>query len=494
MSSKICFDSNKYIKLQSTLIRKRLKQFDNKLYMEFGGKLFDDLHASRVLPGFDKNVQIKLLESFKDECEVIFVISARDIESGKIRADNGMTYDMEVLRLINKLRQNNLYVSAVVITLFEGQESALNFKEKLTSLGEKVYIHYFTKGYPTDIDTVVSKHGYGKNPYIETTRPLVAVTAPGPGSGKLATCLSQLYHESLLGKKAGYAKFEKFPVYNLALNSPINIAYEAATADLGDKNVIDHYHFDAYNKVCVSYNRDMSAFPVVRRILNKIAGYEVYKSPTDMGINTIKDCIVDMNLAEESAKQEIIRRYLKAKVDHKKNNLDYECQKRIKLLMDSLGLTIYDRPSVSKAEESFKQTKLATLAIELDNKNIILGHQTEFLSYTTSCILEAVKSLAHLKERVEKLIQPKLQAVQDLKKNVLCEDNQILDLKEILILLCSLKNENIEIQKAYDSLSKLKGCNAHSTHILSEDEEKALKELNINLTCLDRFNITSLFD
>lgn len=494
MANNTCFDSEKYIKNQSALIRKRLKQFNNKLYMEFGGKLFDDLHASRVLPGFDKNVQIRLLESFKDECEVIFVISAIDIESGKIRADNGITYDMEVLRLINKLRTNNLMVSAVVITLFNGQESALNFKSKLENMGERVYLHYYTKGYPTDIDTIVSENGYGKNPYIETSRPLVAVTAPGPGSGKLATCLSQLYHEYKRNKRAGYAKFEKFPVYNLPLSSPINVAYEAATADLGDKNVLDHYHFDAYRKLAVSYNRDIQAFPIVKRILDKIASREVYKSPTDMGINTIKDCIFDLKLAEKSAKQEIIRRYLKAKVDYKKTNTNKECAKRIKLLMDALNLSIYSRPCVKPAEETFNKTGLPAMSLELTSGDIIVGVQNEFLSAPASCILKTLNHLGKIDESFSMITDEDVKAIRFLKKNILSQDNDRLSVYDILTVLSVFKDEDINAKKAMRCLPLLKNSNAHSTHILQENNEETLKNLGILLTSSDRFSVGNLFD
>ena len=492
--SKICFDSDKYISLQSKEIRKRLKQFDNKLYMEFGGKLFDDLHAARVLPGFDPNVQIKLLDNFKDECEIIFVISAKDIEKNKIRADFGITYDMEVLRLMDKLRKHGLYVSAVVITLFDGQQSALNFKSKLENLGERVYLHYFTKGYPENVDLIVSDEGYGKNPYIETSRPLVAITAPGPGSGKLATCLSQLYHEYKRGVKAGYAKFEKFPVYNLPLNHPINIAYEAATADLKDKNKIDNYHLDAYGITAVSYNRDLEAFPVVSTILKKIINKDVYKSPTDMGINTIKECIFNDSLASFSAKQEVIRRYLRAKVDVKKNNVSKDVVQRILLLLNQLDITVYDRKCVKSAEDGLLNTKQPSMAIELQNGNIIVGSQTNFLTAPANAILNSLKHLSNIDSSQDLLSSDVLEQIRHLKHEILHSDNNLLTLKETLVALCLSAAKSKIIQKAYYMLPALQGCNAHSTHILRANNEETIRNLGINLTCGDKFSIGSLFD
>ncbi len=494
MANKTCFDSEKYLKKQSELINERLKIFDNKLYLEFGGKLFDDMHASRVLPGFEPNIQIKILENFKDDCEIILTISAKDIEKNKIRADNQMTYDMEVLRLISKLRKNNLYVSAVVITLFNGEQSAINFKQKLTQIGERVYTHYYTPGYPTDINTVVSDKGYGKNEYIKTTKKIVAVTAPGPGSGKLATCLSQLYHEYKNGKRAGYAKFEKFPVYNLGLKDPINIAYEAATADLGDKNVIDFYHFDAYNKVAVSYNRDMETFPVIRKILGKIMGKEEYKSPTDMGINSIKDCIFDFELANYSAKQEIIRRYLKAKVDYKRNNANYICVERIKLLMDELNLSKYNRPCVEIAEKTFVNSKKPAMAIELDDGTIIVGKETFLLSAPASAIVNAIKHIADIEDSVDLLDLDVVSDIRKLKTSILNSDSETLTLKETLVALAISADKITTTQKAYSAMKNLRNCVAHSTHILRPNNEETLRKLGIDLTSGDLLNIDGFFD
>jgi uncharacterized protein (UPF0371 family) len=491
---KICFDSEKYLKLQGENILKRLKEFDNKLYMEFGGKLFDDFHASRVLPGFDPNVQIKLLERFKDICEVIFVINANDIEKSKVRADFDISYEMEVLRLIENFRKRGLVVSGVVITLFTGQTLAINFKKKLESLGEKVYIHYPTKGYPTDVDTIVSEEGYGKNEYVKTTRPLVVVSAPGPGSGKLATCLAQLYHEYKRGVKAGYAKFEKFPVWNLPLKHPVNIAYEAATADLKDVNVIDSYHFDAYKEMAVSYNRDMQAFPVVRDIIKKIAGKDVYKSPTDMGFNTIASCITDDKLAQESAKQEIIRRYLRAKVDAKRNGSGCEVADRIKLLMNELNLNVYDRKCVKPAEEKEEQSKQPSVAIQLHDGRMVVGRRTRLLSACASVLLNALKELSGIEDKFDLISSQVLEPILALKKDVLHSDNGTLCVQDVLIALAVSAEMNPSAKLAFEHLDDLKNCLAHSTHILTKFDDDNIRRLGINMSMGDKFVTDSIWD
>ena len=493
-SKKICFDSEKYLNLQGERIKQKMKEFDNKLYMEFGGKLFDDYHASRVLPGFDPNIQIKLLDHFKEDCEIIFVINANDIEKNKIRADFGITYDMEVLRLIDSFRARGLLVSAVVITLFNEQPSAIAFKNKLENLGERVYYHYYTKGYPTDVETIVSDEGYGKNPYVETTKPLVVITAPGPGSGKLATCLSQLYHEYQRGVKAGYAKFEKFPVWNLPLKHPINLAYESATADLQDVNLIDSYHFDAYGQIAVSYNRDLQAFPVVRNILKKIVNRDIYKSPTDMGINTIADCILDDEIAQESAKQEIIRRYYRAKVEIKKNNAPKFCEERIRLLMNELGLDKYDRKCVKPAEEKEIISGQPSVAIELNDGRIVTGRRTDLLTASASVVLNALKVVSGIEDKFELIAHQVLEPITSLKKDVLDLKDGVLSLKDVLIALSISGTYNPVAKEAYKNLKKLSGCEAHSTHILSLSNEDSLRKLKINLTCGDVFASKNLFD
>lgn len=494
MEKKLCFDSKKYLEEQSKRIKEKMKQFDNKLYMEFGGKLFDDLHASRVLPGFDPNIQIKLLDKFKKDCEIIFVISANDIEKNKIRADFGITYDMEVLRLIDNFRARGLLVSAVVITLFDGQPSALKFKTKLESLGENVYLHYFTKGYPTNVETIVSEEGYGKNPYVKTTKPLVVITAPGPGSGKLATCLSQLYHEYKNGVKAGYAKFEKFPVWNLPLKHPINIAYESATADLKDVNLIDSYHFDAYGKIAVSYNRDMEIFPVVRNILKKICGEDIYKSPTDMGINTIASCIFDDQVAREAAIQEVIRRYYKAKVEIKRGTAPLHCKERIRLLMNELGVNKYDRHCVKFAEEKEQRTGFPSICIELLDGRIVTGRQTKLLSSSASVVLNALKELSGIEDKFELISAQVLKPIDDLKKNILNSKDEVLSLRDVLIALSISASLNPIAKVAYDNITLLKDCEAHSTHILSPSNEDSFRRLGINITCGDVFTTKNLFE
>ena len=494
MENELCFDSAKYLKKQSERIKQKMKEFDNKLYMEFGGKLFDDFHASRVLPGFDPNIQIKLLDNFKKDCEIIFVISAQDIEKNKIRADFGITYDMEVLRLIDNFRARGLLVSAVVITLFNGQPAATAFKNKLESLGERVYIHYFTKGYPTDVETIVSEEGYGKNPYVETTKPLVVITAPGPGSGKLATCLSQLYHEYKRGVRAGYAKFEKFPVWNLPLKHPINIAYESATADLKDVNVLDNYHFDAYKKIAVSYNRDMEAFPVVRNILQKITGEDIYKSPTDMGINTIADCITNDEIAQNAAKQEIIRRYYRACVDIKRGNAPKHCEERIRLLMNELGLNRYDRACVKFAEEKEERTGQPSVCIQLKNGTIATGRQTKLLSAPASAVLNALKQISGIEDKFELISRQVLEPIDNLKKDVLKAKDEVLSLRDVLIALSISAGLNPIAKVAYENISALRGCEAHSTHILSASNEDSIRRLGINITCGAVFTTKNLYE
>ena len=492
--NKLCFDSEKYLNEQAKKINQKLKQFDNKLYVEFGGKLFDDYHASRVLPGFDPNIQIKLLDNFKSKCEIIFVISAQDIEKNKIRADFGITYDMEVLRLIDNFRARGLKVSAVVITLFNGQAAAVAFKNKLETLGERVYYHYYTKGYPTDVETIVSEEGYGQNPYIETTEPLVVITAPGPGSGKLATCLSQLYHEYKKGVKAGYAKFEKFPVWNLPLKHPVNIAYESATADLKDVNLLDSYHFEAYGKIAVSYNRDLEAFPVVRSIIKKIVGEDIYKSPTDMGLDSIADCIYDDEVAKYHAKQEIIRRYYKAKADIKRGLAPKHCEERIRLLMNDLQLDKYDRLCVKPAEEKELSSGQPSVCIQLKDGSFAVGRRTKLLSACASVVLNALKQISGIEDKFELISAQVLEPIDHLKKNILKTGGDVLSLRDVLIGLSISASLNPIAKVAYQNLDQLSGCEAHSTHILSASNEESLRSLGINTTSGDLFATTNLFN
>lgn len=491
---KICFDSEKYIKLQKAEIQKRLKKFGGKLYMEFGGKLFDDFHASRVLPGFDPNIQVKLLDSFKDECEILMVISAEDIQNDKIRADFGITYEVEVLRLINVFRQRGLTVSGIVISLFNNQEGAIEFKQRLEEMGEKVYVHYFTKGYPTDVKTIVSEQGYGKNDYIKTTRPLVVVTAPGPGSGKLATCLSQLYHDNKHGIKAGYAKFEKFPVWNLPLKHPVNLAYEAATADLKDVNLIDSYHFEAYGEIAINYNRDLEAFPVLKRILHSILGKDIYKSPTDMGINTIASCITDDEMARESAKQEIISRYLKARARLKQGKASLQEIERIRLIMNDLGLSIYDRKCVMAAEAKKQDTKEPSFAIELEDGKVVVGRRTSLLSAPASAILNALKTLAGIEDKFELLPPVTLKPTINLKENILTTENKRLNVRDMLLVLSISASTNPLSNVALGKLLELRSCKAHSTNILSDSTMEVLGSLGLNVTCGDELLPSNLYN
>ena len=422
------FDNDLYLKVQSERIKERLKKFDNKLYLEFGGKLFDDYHAMRVLPGFESDSKIRMLLELKDICEIVFCINAGDIERNKIRADYGITYDMDVLRLIDQLKSLGLQVNSVVITLYKGQPRAESFKKKLEARGMKAYIHTPTKGYPTDVETIVSEEGYGKNPYIETTKPLVVMTAPGPCSGKLATCLSQLYHEYKRGVQAGYAKFETFPVWNLPLKHPVNIAYEAATADLKDVNMIDYFHLEKYGIRSVNYNRDLEVFPVLKDILLKITGEEIYSSPTDMGVNMIGKCIIDDQVVQEAAKAEIIRRYYQALCDCKTGNGDTETAERIKVLMNELDLKESNRTVVKAALDKAAKEKRHVISLELPNGKIITGKQTDLLNPASSLLINAMKELTHIPDEIDLLSPSVLEPIQKFKSKT--KEHETLNLQE----------------------------------------------------------------
>ena len=494
MKKTIGFNSEKYLKLQSEKIKERIKQFGGKLYMEFGGKIFDDFHASRVLPGFAPDNKIKLLKSLKNECEIIFCISAIDIEKNKIRADFGITYDLEVLRLIDELRKLGLNVTAVVITLFTGQPAALKFKDKLERHNEKVYIHVPTKGYPTDVETIVSDEGYGKNPYIETSKPLVVVAAPGPCSGKLGTCLSQLYHEYKKGEKVGYAKFETFPVWNLPLKHPVNMAYEAATSDLKDVNMLDSYHIEAHGEIAVNYNRDLEVFPVLKEILKRITGEYIYLSPTDMGVNMIGNCIEDDNVCRKASLEEITRRYFRQQADYKRGRTSYESVERIKLLMNELGISPNYRSCVIPAAEKEKSSKCPACAIELKNGKIVVGRRTDILTASASVLLNAIKVLAKIDDNL-KIISPNLLIpILEMKEKLLREPKGALTIKDVLIALSISAKDNDIIKNAYDKISKLSACEAHSTHLLSPQEEEVFRQLGINITSGDKFISQNLFD
>lgn len=488
---KIGFDHEKYIKEQSQYILERVNNYD-KLYLEFGGKLISDLHAKRVLPGFDENAKIKLLQKLKDKAEIIICVYAGDIERNKIRGDFGITYDMDVLRLIDDLRRYGLEVNSVVITRFDHQPATTVFINKLEQRNIKVYTHKAIKGYPTDVDTIVSPEGYGQNPYITTTKPIVVVTAPGPGSGKLATCLNQLYHEYRLGKSAGYSKFETFPVWNVPLKHPLNIAYEAATADLKDVNMMDYFHYEAYGVAAVNYNRDLEMFPVVRRIIEKITNKEsVYKSPTDMGVNRIGYGIVDDDVVREASLQEIIRRYFKTACEYKKGQADEATMQRIQLIMEEVGLKQEDRSVVAPAREYAKKNmkKLSNndissaTALALEDGTIITGKSSDIMVSCAAAILNAIKHLAGIADEIMLISPNVLETIISLKKNNLHSKYCALNLEEILIALSISAVTNPTAQMALDKLSELKGIQGHSTIMLTHNDEQTLRKLGIDMTC-----------
>ena len=491
---RIGFDSDLYMQKQSEHILERISHFD-KLYLEFGGKLFDDLHAARVLPGFDKAAKIKLLQKLKDEAELIICINANAIERNKIRADYGITYGSEVERMIDNISGMGIYINCVVITMFTDQQGALAYKQKLENRGIKVYIHRPTKGYPHEIDTIVSDEGYGANPYIETSRRLVVLTAPGPGSGKLATCLSQLYHENKRGVEAGYAKFETFPIWNLPLNHPVNVAYEAATADLKDVNKVDNFHLDAYGVVTVNYNRDIEVFPVVSSILAKITGKEcIYKSPTDMGVNMAGYCITDDEACQEASKQEVLRRYFKALCDLKTGAASEDTVKRLEYLMSRLGISPADRVVANFARaKSSRHENCGAVAIELPTGQIVTGKNTDRMSASAACVFNAVKILADIKKS-QKLISPYvIGPILDLKASILNEHKSQLTLEEALLALSICAASDANAANAMEQLKNLQNCEAHSTHMLYKADENPFRKLGVRLTCDPEYLDDTLF-
>lgn len=489
------FDNRKYLKLQTEKILERINQFDNKLYIEFGGKLFDDLHASRVLPGFEPDAKVQILKKLKNKSEIIFVISAIDIERNKIRADYSISYDMDVLRQIDCLREEGLTVSGVVITLFNEQPSAKTFANRLINRNEKVYFHKFTKGYPTDIETIVSDEGYGANPYIETTKPLVIVTAPGPGSGKMGTCLSQLYHEYKRGVKAGYAKFETFPVWNLPLNHPVNIAYEAATADLSDMNMIDNFHLAAYNEQAVNYNRDLQVFPVVRNILHKITGNDkIYQSPTDMGVNMVGFAISNDDVVRKASIDEIIRRYYKAKCEYKKGTTPESTVDRIKFLMGEWQIDPSDRKVVIVAKQKQEETNTPVMAIELASGKIITGRTKELMTSACACVLNTLKHFAHIDDSINLLPKKLLEPVLNLKRDTLGIKKGKLSLKDVLMLLSINSVTNPTAEHVLKQLDRLKGLEAHTSSMLNTSDQNTLLALGINITSEPYYSSKSLYN
>ena len=481
------YDNEKYIRTQSAHIRERIAKFGGKLYLEFGGKLYDDYHASRVLPGFQPDSKLQMLLQLKDQVEMVIAINADDIEKSKVRGDLGITYDRDVIRLIQVFRDLGLYVSSVVLTLYNDQPLVRAFQARLEGLGVRVYHHYDIPGYPSNIAHIVSDEGYGKNDYIETTRELVVVTAPGPGSGKLATCLSQLYHEHKRGIQAGYAKFETFPIWNLPLKHPVNLAYEAATADLNDVNMIDPFHLEAYGETAVNYNRDIEIFPVLQAMLEQIAGKSLYRSPTDMGVNMAGNCIIDDEVCCEASRKEIIRRYLKCLCQQKisGNVKEKEAERfKLELLMNQAGLTVGSRAVEQQAHARSEQTGgLPAAAIELPDGTIVTGKTGPLLGAASSALLNAIKRLAGIDQEVELVSARAIAPIQTLKTNYLGSRNPRLHTDEILIALSSSVSENEFAAAALEQLPKLKGCDVHSTVILSSVDSDTLKKLGMYLTC-----------
>ena len=469
--------------MQTEKIKERIGQFDNKLYLEFGGKLFDDFHASRVLPGFQPDTKIRMLMQMKDKAEIIVVINASDIEKNKIRADLGITYDQDVLRLIDAFRACDLYVSTVVIARYEHQAKADSFKAKVEALGIKVAFHYSIAGYPNNIEHIVSEEGLGKNEWVKTTRELIVVTAPGPGSGKLATCLSQLYHDHKNGIKAGYAKFETFPIWNIPLKHSINLAYEAATADLNDVNMIDPFHLETYNKMAVNYNRDVEAFPLLNELFKRIMGKSIYHSPTDMGVNMAGYCIEDDEAAREASNEEILRRYYTALTDLRKDRGSQNEIDKIELIMQQAGITKNSRRCVAPALEKAEETGEPACAMELNDGTIITGKTSSLLGASSSCLINAMKYVANIGDDVLLIAPNVIEPIQSLKVDHLKGHNPRLHTDEVLIAIAITAVMNPNAKKAMDSLSLLEGAEMHSSVIVSEVDAKTLKKLGIHLTC-----------
>jgi len=501
---RVAFNVEKYLEEQAAAIFERIKRFDNKLYLEFGGKLIFDYHAARVLPNFDPNVKMRLLQQLKDEIDVILCIYAGDIDRKKIRADFGITYDIDMLKLIDDLRLDwGLDITAVVITRYEDQPAALLFKNKLERRKIRVYTHHATRGYPTDVDLIVSKEGYGRNTYIETTRPLVVVAGPGPGSGKLGTCLSQLYHEYERDVGAGYAKFETFPIWSLPLKHPVNVAYEAATADLKDVNVIDPFHLEAYGETAVNYNRDVEAFPLLKRILEKITGGEsFYRSPTDMGVNRVGFGIVDEEQVREAAKQEIVRRVLRYRCEYMMGLVEKETVERVELIMNELGMEVEDRRVVRPAREAALRAQhnnkghdgvYCGTAIELPDGTIITGSNSPLMHAATSAVLNAIKHLAEIPDKIHLISPSIIEAIGDMKRDMRDSKNVSLDLEEALIAVGASTPLNSATKLAIEQLKNLRGCDMHMTHIPTPGDEAGLRTLGVNLTSDACFSTESLY-
>ena len=489
----IGFDNDLYLRKQSEMIRRRIDQFGGKLYMEFGGKLFDDYHASRVLPGFQPDSKIRMLMQLADKAEIVIVINANDIEKNKVRGDLGITYDLDVLRLIDAFRGNGLTVGSVVLTQYTGQPAADAFYTRLTNLGLKCYHHYLIDGYPLDVENIVSENGFGKNDYIETSRELVVVTAPGPGSGKMATCLSQLYHEHRHGIKAGYAKFETFPIWNLPLKHPVNLAYEAATADLNDVNMIDPFHLEAYGVTTVNYNRDVEIFPVLQAMFEQIYGDSPYKSPTDMGVNMAGYCIVNDEIVSNAAKQEIIRRYYTALCDKRMGYGSDDIINKISLVMKQAGITTEDRSVVQPALDRAEATGAPAMAIELNDGRIITGKTSPLLGAASACLLNALKALGNIPKEKLLMAPEVIEPICHLKTAHLGNHNPRLHTDEVLIALSICASTDEVAEQAMEQLYNLYGCEAHSTVILSQVDASTFKKLGIHLTCEPKHQSKKLY-
>lgn len=503
MIRNIGFDNDRYLKEQSSAILERIKIFPKKLYLEFGGKLLFDYHASRVLPGYDPNIKMRLLSKLEDKAEILLCIYAGDIERKKLRADFGITYDVDTLKLIDDIRNWGLDISGVVITRFDDQPAARIFKNRLEHRNIKVYTHRYTKGYPTDVDLVVSEEGYGANTYIPTKKPLVVVTGPGPGSGKLATCLSQMYHENKHGVKAGFAKFETFPIWDLSLSNPVNMAYETATADIGDFNLIDPFHLEAYGRVAVNYNRDVETFPVLKRILEKITGLQSqYMSPTDMGVNRVSSGIIDDKVVQEAARQEIIRRYFRYSVEGAMGFVDKNTVQKVELLMEKLNLKPEQRKVVLPARQAACEAKTegkghkgiyCGAAIELQDGSIITGKNSPLMHAASSLVLNAIKKLGGIPDQIHLLSPNIIESVSNLKENILKAKSLSLNLEETLISISISATTNPTAQLALSKLKELSGCEVHMTHIPTPGDEAGLRRLGVRLTSEPNFSTKELF-
>ncbi|MBQ6148154.1 MAG: DUF1846 domain-containing protein [Oscillospiraceae bacterium] len=490
---RLAFDNDMYLKMQSERIMERVAQFEDKLYLEFGGKLFDDHHAARVLPGFEPDSKLRMLANLSDEAEIVIVINANDIEKNKKRDDYGITYDADVLRLIDAFHSRGLYVGSIVISRFANQPAAVAFQHKLENLGLKVFRHYTIEGYPSNVLSIVSDEGFGKNDYIETTRKLVVITAPGPGSGKMATCLSQLYHDSKRGLKSGYAKFETFPIWNLPLKHPVNLAYEAATADLEDVNMIDPFHLDAYGITTVNYNRDVEIFPVLQETFTHILGYCPYKSPTDMGVNMVGYCIVDDDAAVKASRAEIIRRYFNALGKMRKGESDGKEANKIELIMRQAGISLDERPIVKAAREKEEQTDGPAAAIELPDGRIVTGKTTSLLGAASAALINALKLSAGIPDSIKLMSKYMIEPIQELKTKYY-GSNPLLHIDEIMIALsvCAIQDSNAAA--ALEQLPKLRGSDMHSSVILSTVDLNSLRKLGLNVTCEPKYETNKFYN